>query len=495
MSSRNSYVMLLGASMMQLPALKAIENLGYSSLVVDANPNAPLMALADQRAVIDLKNVEELSKFLDEFIEHHTLSGIFTAGTDFSYIVSTLAERYSLPAHTRQSAIAATDKLRMRTLLHQHGVNVPRFMELTKDNTTERQLESALEQADFLTPYDVVVKPVDSMGARGVIRAKNVKEILLAAESARVYSRSGKVIVEQYLDGPELSVDALVEGDQIYIHGIADRHIYYPPYFIEMGHTIPSEQSSEVLEAVITEFKKGIRALGLSHGAAKGDIKVTSNGVFIGEIAGRLSGGYMSGWTYPFASGVPVTELAVQLAVGNSIQENEANIQEKSLYCAERAIISIPGVIADLLFVEDARMIDGVQEIFLRAKVGDTVVFPKNNVEKAGNIIAVADNYRGASEIAESARKIIFLRLEADNAVTRDFLFGRRDTHLQSAFISGKDFSGHTREEILQRYEHITGHSPTLYKGDRIMEFERAIERGGLQGAVWYYDTFGTIVS
>lgn len=180
------------------------------------------------------------------------------------------------------------------------------------------------------------------------------------------------------------------------------------PYFIEMGHTIPSQQSPEILAAAVTEFKKGIKALGLSHGAAKGDIKVTQDGIFIGEIAGRLSGGYMSGWTYPFATGIVLTELAVQLATGRSIQEDERNIQEKPGYCAERALVSIPGVVSEILFVDDARMIEGIKEIFLRVKAGDSVVFPKNNVEKAGNIIAVADSYRLASTIAESARKILF---------------------------------------------------------------------------------------
>lgn len=76
MNNSNAYVVLLGGSIMQLPALKAIERLGYASLIVDGNPNAPLMALADQRVVIDLKNLEELVHFLDDFITDHTLAGV-----------------------------------------------------------------------------------------------------------------------------------------------------------------------------------------------------------------------------------------------------------------------------------------------------------------------------------------------------------------------------------------------------------------------------------
>lgn len=226
-NNEQEFILLLGASMMQLPALKAIETLGYASLVVDGNAHAPLMSLADERALIDLKDISALMIYLDEFIEERRLVAIFTAGTDFSYVVSTLAERYQLPAHSKNAAMAATDKLRMRSMLHQHGVRVPAFIELPM-GINEPTLEGLLRQAQLSEPWDVVIKPVDSMGARGVVRAHTLKEILHAGEEARAYSRSGKVIVEAYLDGPELSVDALVADGKVYIHGIADRHIFIP---------------------------------------------------------------------------------------------------------------------------------------------------------------------------------------------------------------------------------------------------------------------------
>lgn len=489
--NNKGFVLLLGASIMQLPALRAIESLGYLSLVVDADKHAPLMCIAHKYAAIDLKNIDALTEFLDYFVKEHVLSGVFTVGTDFSYVVSFLSHRYNVPSHTKQSALHATDKVKMRTILYNHGVNVPAFVEIPVD-VYESQLFTLMEQAGLANPIDVVVKPVDSMGARGVIRVQSLKDIVRAVHFARSYSRSSRVIIEDYLDGPELSIDALVSEGEVFIHGIADRHIYYPPYFIEMGHTIPSLFSKEVQEKAIEEFIKAIHALGLTHGAAKGDIKVTKNGIFIGEVAGRLSGGYMSGWTYPLSSGVDLTQLALRLAVGDSIKEIEKSLIIDDKFCAERAFISIPGVVADLLFVEKARSMQGVREFFIRINIGDSVTFPKNNVEKAGNVLVVADTYDEASALAESARKEVFIRLQAENSITRDFLFGSTGQYLPSAFIAGKDFNGNTRQEILMRYQLITGHNWADYYDDRALEFERSIEKGGLQGAVWYYDTYGT---
>ena len=60
--------------------------------------------------------------------------------------------------------------------------------------------------------------------------------------------------MEEYLEGPEFSLDALVYNGEVEIYGIADRHIFFPPYFIEMGHTLPSDASDDILEEVIRYF-------------------------------------------------------------------------------------------------------------------------------------------------------------------------------------------------------------------------------------------------
>ena len=121
-------------------------------------------------------------------------------------------------------------------------------------------------------------------------------------------SRSGRAILEEFMDGKEFSIDALVYKNELLITGFADRHIFYPPYFIEMGHTMPTDLLYPDFLDVVTEFAKGVKSLGLTCGAAKGDVKLTSKGVMIGEIAARLSGGYMSGWTFPYSSDINLTK-------------------------------------------------------------------------------------------------------------------------------------------------------------------------------------------
>jgi hypothetical protein len=190
-----------------------------------------------------------------------------------------------------------------------------------------------------------------------------------------------------------------------------------------MGHTMPTKADAETAEALLATFKAGVRALGLagkdSFGAAKGDLKLTSQGPRIGEIAARLSGGYMSGWTYPYASGVEVTRGAIQAALGELPQDLSPRISWTS---AERAFISIPGRVRSLHGLEEGRAMPHVKDLFLRSEPGSRVKFPENNVTKCGNVITAAPDRETAIAAAEAAVRAVKIRLEAPDAETDAFL-------------------------------------------------------------------------
>jgi hypothetical protein len=206
---------------------------------------------------------------------------------------------------------------------------------------------------------------------------------------------------------------------QATVCGVADRHIFFPPYFVEMGHTMPSELDPELLGQAEEVFLAGIRALGIRNGAAKGDIKLTPSGPAVGEIAARLSGGYMSGWTFPLSCGVEVTEAALNIAVGLPPGDLRPRFAAVS---AERAFISIPGRIQALEGLPEVRQVDGLQELFLRVRVGDRVRLPANNLEKCGNVITRASTRAQAVGAADRARQQVFLRLVPGDGETLAFL-------------------------------------------------------------------------
>lgn len=483
-------LIVLGASLMQMPAIRAADALGLDVLVFDGDKEAMGLGEATYAACVDLKDEAALLAYVVPFSARYNVVGVFTAGTDFSHAVAVLAQALNLPGHKVSATVNATDKARMRATLRSAGVPCPRFVELNGQMKDEEMTQLAQSLLAAGEPYQLVVKPVDSMGARGVRQVNNPDELLSAVTVALPFSRTGKVIVEEFVNGPEFSIDALVFDGEIVITGVADRHIFYPPYFIEMGHTLPSRFNPLNLAEIIETFKAGVRALGLTHGAAKGDMKWALEGALhgpvVGEIAARLSGGYMSGYSYPLSSGVDLTRAAIQLAIG---QRPDNLKPAKRLWCAERALISLPGVVGSITEFEHVSEMPGYEWHHLAVDDGDRVVFPRNNVEKCGTVLATGASYDEAVAAAEAIRKQLFIRLVPGEAATRTFLFGSQ-TEQDSAFVGGVDMAGFSRTEILTMYTEITGHGVHTYSEDRRLQFERAIERGGLQGAVWYYDTF-----
>lgn len=415
-------IMILGAGVMQLPGIRLAKQSGWRVIVADGNKGALGSPLADHFEAVDLKDREGLLAIARKYQQRYGLDGVFTAGTDFSASVAWVSQEMGLPGIPFETAMRATDKCLMREAFQKAGVPSPGFVCLSGSVDPSASLGTL--SPGGMSPggvkFPLVVKPVDNMGARGVRRVDSREALLDACRSALPLSRSSRVIVEEFMEGPELSLDALVYQGTVTVCGVADRHIFFPPSFVEMGHTMPTSLDRSTVRRIEEVFEAGIHAIGIENGAAKGDIKLTARGPMVGEIAARLSGGYMSGWTFPLSSGVEVTQAAMNIAVGLPPGDLAPRLQK---VVAERAFISIPGKVMQVAGEKEARALPGVAEVFMRAAPCDNVVFPSNNVEKCGNVIAVGDTREDAERSARAALSRIFIRLEPLNPVTSHFLF------------------------------------------------------------------------
>ncbi len=504
---------------MQIPALTIARDMGWFVTAADGNPEAEGRHLCRRFYHVDLKDTPGLIAAAGEIRESQGLDAVFTAGTDFSLQVALVAEALGLPGHSSKAALLATDKVMMRQRFRDEGIPSPLFSEIGPDDDVESLT------AGISGPW--VVKPVDSMGARGVVKIDRRDELCAALEEARSFSKSGRALVESFMEGDEFSLDALVEDGRVIRCGLADRHIFYPPRFIETGHTIPSSLNPETADSLWTVFAEGIKALGLKRGAAKGDIKLTPEGPMIGEIAARLSGGYMSGWTYPLASGIEPTMAALRLAAGLSASIPEPS---KSIICAERALLGIDGTIRRITGRDNALKLPGVKEVFLRYSPGDSLIFPRNNVEKAGNVIAIGTDRVEAEERALAALRTLNLELDPLDMATGAYLDAvesfppdafepegedellsflndlwhahaprpSRGCSVTPALIPAppesrvRDYTGRSIADILRILSdegliRILGASSGEYSV-LLSDFWKALTRGGLPGGRWYLE-------
>jgi isopentenyl diphosphate isomerase/L-lactate dehydrogenase-like FMN-dependent dehydrogenase/biotin carboxylase len=418
-------LMVIGGGLLQVPIIMAAKKLDLQVIVTDYNPDAIGLRYADIPIIMSTRDIEGSVRVARAQNELTPIHGILTVGTDASMTVAAVANSLELPGIKFENAEAATNKAKMRTRFREHNVPSPDFFQVW----TLTEAKDACKKLGF----PLVIKPCDNMGARGVMRIDDRSQISDAFKHAKAASPSGEIIIEEFMEGPELSIDAVVYNEQITFTGIADRIIEDPPYFIEKGHTMPSQLPKETIDEACRVMTLGIRALGITHGFAKGDIKVTPKGVKIGELAARLSGGFMSAYTYPLSSGVDLMKAAVEIALGQEPSNLEPLYNRVSI---ERAIITEPGIVKRISNVDEARAIPGIAEIFLNVKPGDQVKKPTSNVEKAGHIIAVGDTLAETERAVEECRKIIRIEISSDFEVTMDTIrAAARERFNKSCFV------------------------------------------------------------
>ncbi|MBU1152746.1 alpha-hydroxy-acid oxidizing protein [bacterium] len=389
-------IMIIGGGVMQIPAIFVAKEMGLTVMVTDYNPNAYGLSLADIPLVMSTKDIEGSVRMAKESNREVKIDGVITVGTDASMTVAAVANALKLPGIEFEVAEKATSKIKMREAFSKNNVPSPKFLPCWSMGDT---FWAAKEIG-----FPLVIKPSDNMGARGVTLIKEKSEIEWAFHLAKESSPSGEILVEEYMEGPELSIDALVYDEEVDFCGIADRIIDFPPHFVELGHTLPSCLPKETQKAACKVMEQGIKALGIDIGAAKGDIKITKEGPKIVELAARLSGGFMSGYTLPLATGFNIIKAAIEIALGHKPAKFK-NILRRT--AVERAIIPHSGRIVSIEGVGEARKIKGVVEVILNTQVGDALLPVISNIGKAANIITVAKSREEAIKAAEEAMKLI----------------------------------------------------------------------------------------
>jgi isopentenyl diphosphate isomerase/L-lactate dehydrogenase-like FMN-dependent dehydrogenase/biotin carboxylase len=448
-NTKNKSIIVIGGGNLQLPMIRTAQNdLNLNVIVFDQNPESPGSIAADlfsKVSTIDADSAVSRSLELQKDLADTTpIHGVITAGTDMSYTVANVAEALGLPGIFPENAKAASDKLIMRNRLFECAVPIPFFTSISSLADLRQHYNSSLP---------AVLKPTRNMGARGVRLIRSTSELEAAFRHSMSYAKDGTLLLEEFMDGPELSIDSLIwtkipwkdfinildkskfqnsldyrreifkDYIEIKMTGIADRIIRHPPYFIEPGHNMPSLQPSSVLEEAERVMKEAIIALGLFTGAAKGDLKVTSRGVKVGEIAARLSGGYMSSHTFPMHSGIALHKNAILIAMAE-FPESLEPVKNKTVI--ERCIPFTlnqddqdqfkTGKITEFCGLDEILKIPGIEFAEFTRKTGDILPWPTSNVDKAGHIIASADTLEEAEAVIKKASEK--LRFETDNTFT-----------------------------------------------------------------------------
>ncbi|MGM0381600.1 MAG: alpha-hydroxy-acid oxidizing protein [bacterium] len=415
-------IMIIGAGEMQVPAIRVAQKMGLTTVVLDYNPNAPGMGLADYPVEMSTRDFEGCVRVARDF-EEGEIDGVITVGTDASLSQAAVSEALDLPGIKFDTAERATNKVKMRRAWARAKIPQPEFRGIW-------ELDEAQGAARDLG-FPLVIKPADNMGGRGVKKLADKDDLVEGFRAAKQASPRGELIIEEYLEGEEFSTDTLFREGELIHQVIADRIIEREPYFIETGHVLPSNQPEKVQEKILKTAEEAAEALGIDVGAAKGDIKMTPEGPKMVEMAARLSGGYMSGYTYPLATGRSIIRDALKIAIG---QKPDCPLDPPIRQVAvEKAVIPPPGEIRKITGHEKIMEMDGVEEIFIKSDIGDKISKPKSNLDKPANVIVSGSNHQTALQRAEKAVETIKFEVGPPPELSWEGIKNRARTRFQGS--------------------------------------------------------------
>jgi len=204
-------VIIIGAGVMQVPLIQAAKRMGLRTIVTDYNRRAPGFAMADIALEVSTRNIDFTVLIARRIASQVPVHGVLTVGTDASRTVSAVGAALELPCIRYDVAERATNKVKMRQCFKAHGVPSPDFEYVW----TRQDARRALRRLGL----PAVIKPADNMGARGVRLLTDEKQLDEAFTEARKAAVSGMLLIEEFMEGPELSIDALVWDGRIEITG------------------------------------------------------------------------------------------------------------------------------------------------------------------------------------------------------------------------------------------------------------------------------------
>ena len=299
-------ILVLGAGQMQVPVIQKINKRGDIAIAADMNVNAPGMQYADIILNISTDNTNAIL----EVAKKLNIDGILTTSDYPVNVVAAVGEELGLPSMSRHAANICTNKYLQRDILSKGNVNCPRY----KLVFTEKEIETGID-------FPFVIKPVDSSASRGVRRIDSFNDLHSGFSSAKAYSRDGYMIVEQYIEGKEYSVETLTQFGRTTIIAITEKATKGEEFgfFVEDTHRVPARLTKQEVNMIETEVLRALNVIGVDNCPTHTEVKLWDGKVYIIEIACRLGGDYITSDLVPLSTGVDMLENLIRISTGENI--------------------------------------------------------------------------------------------------------------------------------------------------------------------------------
>ena len=389
-------LLVLGAGSAQLGLLEAARDTDVYVIAADRDPAAPGFALADRRAIVSTEDESGIA----QLAEAERVDGIVSPGSDWPVgVAARIANRLGLPHPiSPEAGVLATSKLKQRQRFAEAGVPQPRW--------------KLVAGPDDELGFPVVVKAPDRQGQRGLSLVRTAEELEQAVAAAIGASRGQRCMIEQLVEGPEVTVVGFSSRGRFRGLVVTDRVVADPPAFgVALAHVFPS--TARELEHAVDTARRAAEALGIENGPTYTQLRIGPDGPQVVELAARLGGGHDAELAER-VTGFPLNRATIAAALGEDVPGIPIG---GSLMFAPAAVtrflVAQPGELRSVSGVDEAEAVDGVEYVRVYRRPGQRIEPLRHGPDRAGAILAVGDTRDEALERAERAAALV--RFETGN--------------------------------------------------------------------------------
>lgn len=383
-------LLVLAAGILQVPVIKKAKEIGYYVIAADGDSNAVGLQLADKAICANITDEEVMLKIARE--QH--VDGVIHPCSEVSMnVMGRINDELGLAGITKEQAIRATNKHLMRNAFEKG--NAPSPMSILTKSVEDAWIHL---QNDLST--NGILKPSRNSGSRGIAKvSRNMdkEDFVKAYNIALNESRDKSVLIEQFIDGPEFSIEIIVWNSEVNVLTVTDKKTTGAPHFVELGHNQPSCYSKEDVETLKTAAVAGVKALGVNNCACHAEAKLMDGKAYLMEIGARLGGDFISTELTHLSTGIDMVAAAIDVALG---MEPDLSIKEEPKGACIRYFCPKAGKLVSVTNTEvlnDPRVYK--KEIYVRK--GDIIPEITSSLSRSGHVIVIEKTPQEAVKLAE----------------------------------------------------------------------------------------------
>lgn len=368
-------ILIFGVGELQESIIKRAKAKGFFVVGIDPCADAYCRDVVDAFEIVGGQDYEGTLAVAHKY----NVSAIATAATDKPLVMmARVAKELGLLFYSEETAQISTDKFRMKECFRKGGIPC-----------ANGRLIKSVDETEGLV-YPVILKPRDNSGSRGVIFCNNKAELKAAFNEAMQYTHLDSVLVEEFIDGQEYSIESLHYNGKSEVIQFTEKKTTPFPYNVELGHIQPAnltEKQRNQIRKIVADIAV---ALGFENCPSHTELKINERGIFIIETSPRLGGDYITSTLTPLSTGINLEDQLLNIATGIPVDTTIGRVERASAV----HFFSLPeGTITSINSqIDKIKEMPGVEQFDFKLKEGDMVNKITSSLNRYGQFIVNGKN-------------------------------------------------------------------------------------------------------